>query len=55
MDQYGLNQASFENEIGGRSLVNMILKGERSLTLEHMKALSKRFGIPITAFIEDAD
>ena len=55
MDQYGLNQASFDNEIGGRSLVNMILKGERSLTLQHMKALSKRFAIPIAAFIEDAD
>ena len=53
MDQHGLNQASFKNEIGARSLVNMILKGERSLTLEHMKALSKRFGIPVSAFLED--
>lgn len=53
MDQHGLNQASFKNEIGARSLVNMILKGERSLTLEHMKALSKRFGIPVAAFLED--
>jgi len=53
MDQYGLNQSSFKEEIGARSLVSMILKGERKLTLEHMKALSKRFGLPISAFIDE--
>ncbi len=53
MDQYGLNQTSFKDEIGARSLVSMILKGERSLTLDHMKALSKRFGIPVSAFLEE--
>lgn len=53
MDQHGLNQSSFKQEIGSRSLVSMILKGERTLTLEHMKALSKRFGIPVSTFIDD--
>lgn len=53
MDQHGLNQSSFKHEIGARSLVSMILKGERKLTLEHMKALSKRFGLPVSAFIDE--
>lgn len=53
IDQHGLNQSSFKDEIGARSLVSMILKGERKLTLEHMKALSKRFGFPVSAFIDE--
>ncbi|WP_392387032.1 helix-turn-helix domain-containing protein [Yersinia enterocolitica] len=53
MDQHGLNQRSFKEEIGVRSLVSMILKGERKLTLDHMKALSKSFGLPVSAFIYD--
>lgn len=52
MDQYGLNQSSFAAEIGQRSLVSRILKGERSLTLEHMQALARRFNVPVTTFIE---
>lgn len=53
MDQHGLNQSSFTDEIGARSLVSMILKGERKLTLDHMKALSKRFNLPVSAFIDE--
>ncbi len=53
MDQHGLNQSSFKEEIGSRSLVSMILKGERKLTLEHMKALAKRFELPVSAFIDE--
>ncbi|WLS79123.1 helix-turn-helix domain-containing protein [Erwinia pyri] len=52
MEQYGLNQSSFSREIGSRSLVSMILKGQRSLTLDHMRALSARFNIPVSAFID---
>ena len=52
MDQYGLNQSGFENEIGKKSLVSRILSGERSLTLEHMRALSNRFHIPVHSFID---
>ncbi|PQQ39355.1 transcriptional regulator [Photorhabdus luminescens] len=51
MDQYGLNQTDFEDEIGKRSLVSRILKGERSLTLEAMRKLSVRFGVPVSVFI----
>jgi len=53
MDQHHLNLSSFPNEIGGKSLVSMILNGTRTLTLEHMRALSARFGIPVASFIED--
>lgn len=52
MDQYGLKQNDFEAEIGQRSLVSRILKGERSLTLKHMRKLSKRFNIPVSRFVE---
>ncbi|NHB61799.1 transcriptional regulator [Photorhabdus sp. RW14-46] len=52
MDQYGLNQTDFEDEIGKRSLVSRILKGERSLMLEAMRKLSVRFGIPVSVFID---
>ncbi|WP_350303924.1 helix-turn-helix domain-containing protein [Photorhabdus viridis] len=52
MDQYGLNQTDFEDEIGTRSLVSRILKGKRSLTLEAMRKLSVRFGVPVSVFID---
>lgn len=52
MDQHGLKQTDFTNEIGQRSLVSRILKGERALTLEHMRKLAKRFNIPLARFIE---
>lgn len=53
MDQHGLNQSSFKDEIGARSLVSMILKGKRKLTLEHMKSLAKRFRLPVSSFIDE--
>lgn len=52
MDQYQLTQSDFENEIGKKSLVSRILKGDRTLTLKHMQALAKRFDLPVSAFIE---
>ncbi|WP_241613194.1 helix-turn-helix domain-containing protein [Rosenbergiella epipactidis] len=47
MDQHDLNQSDFENEIGKKSLVSRILNGERSLTVEAIKRLSQRFGLPV--------
>ncbi|MDY0417564.1 helix-turn-helix domain-containing protein [Enterobacter sp. 170198] len=47
MDQYHLT----ENEIGKKSLVSRILNGQRTLTLDHMRALAKRFGVPVSAFV----
>lgn len=51
MDQYNLKTTDFQNELGSRSYVSRILKGERGLTLEHIKNLSVRFGIPASIFI----
>lgn len=51
IDQYGLTLSDFKDEIGAKSTVSMILKGTRNLTLDHMKALSKRFNIPVMTFI----
>ncbi|MDP2715783.1 type II toxin-antitoxin system HigA family antitoxin [Rheinheimera sp.] len=48
IDQHGLTQSE---EIGGKSLVSQMLSGKRSLTLGHIRALSKRFGIPVAMFV----
>ena len=53
MDQHGLNQSSFTQEIGQRSYVSRILKGERNLTDKHKAALAKRFNLPFEAFRDD--
>ena len=44
MDQYNLGVADFP-EIGSKSLVSKILNNERRLTIDHIKALRKRFKI----------
>ncbi|MGJ0191119.1 helix-turn-helix domain-containing protein [Pantoea sp. RRHST58] len=50
MDQHGLTQSSFAEEIGQRSYVSRILKGDRQLTDKHKAALAKRFNLPFEAF-----
>ena len=52
MDQHGLNQSDFENERGKRSLVSRIMRGERTLTLDHMRALAARFNLPVSRFVD---
>lgn len=52
MEQQGLKQTDFAEEIGQRSLVSRILKGERTLTLDHMRKLAARFGLPVSSFID---
>lgn len=52
MEQHGLSQSDFENEIGKKSLVSRVLSGERSLTLDHMRALANRFKIPVSMFVD---
>ncbi|PWC18128.1 helix-turn-helix domain-containing protein [Brenneria corticis] len=51
MEQYHLKQQDFPDEIGSKSLVSRILKGERQLTTEHIRKLSQRFGISPALFI----
>jgi HTH-type transcriptional regulator / antitoxin HigA len=50
MDQNKLKAEDLKNEIGGKSLVSMILNGKRKLTTEHIKALSIRFNISPSLF-----
>jgi len=45
MEQHNLNTTDFENEIGGKSLVSMILNEKRSLNLNHIRKLSERFHV----------
>ena len=51
MDQHKLNTTDFKNEIGGKSMVSMILNKRRKLSLEHIKALADRFSVPPQLFI----
>ena len=50
MDGYGLTASSLENEIGKKSLVSMILNGQRNLTKEHIAKLSDRFNVSPALF-----
>lgn len=52
MEQQGLKQTGFAEEIGQRSLVSRIRKGERTLTLDHMRKLTARFGLPVSSFVD---
>jgi HTH-type transcriptional regulator/antitoxin HigA len=49
MDQHGLKQSQLP-EIGRQSVVSEILAGKRSLTVDHIRNLSARFGINPNAF-----
>ncbi|MNC82704.1 Antitoxin HigA [compost metagenome] len=51
MDQYELNQNDFQQEIGSKSMVSRVLRGERQLTTEHIRKLAQRFGISPALFI----
>lgn len=52
MEEHNLGQGDLP-EIGSQSLVSKILKGERQLTLEHIRHLSKRFGVSPAVFCQD--
>lgn len=49
MDEHGLGQNDLP-EVGSQSLVSKILSGERQLTLEHIRNLSKRFHVSPAVF-----
>ncbi|MER2474883.1 helix-turn-helix domain-containing protein [Photorhabdus laumondii] len=51
MDQYRLSYSDLKEEIGSKSLVSQILSGKRSLTIAHIKALSKRFNVRPDLFL----
>lgn len=51
MEQYQLGTDDFHDEIGKKSYVSQILNGKRNLTLNHIRGLSRRFGIPGSLFV----
>ncbi|MCK0154915.1 transcriptional regulator [Alcanivorax sp. S6407] len=51
MDQHQLKAGDLREEIGGKSLVSMILNHKRKLTLEHINALAKRFQVSPALFL----
>lgn len=51
MEQHKLNTTDFENEIGKKSFVSLILNEKRPLNLNHIRKLSERFNVPPQIFI----
>ncbi len=54
MDQYQLRAEDLRDEIGGKSLVSMVLNGSRNLTRDHIQALSTRFRVAPSVFFHKA-
>ena len=52
MQQYGLKTSDFENEIGDKSSVSMVLNSSQMLSRSHIQALSTRFHISPALFFE---
>ncbi|WP_312947102.1 helix-turn-helix domain-containing protein [Superficieibacter sp.] len=52
IDQHGLTLSDFQHEIGSKSMVSRVLRGERQLTLTHIKKLAARFGVSPALFID---
>ncbi|NIF49760.1 helix-turn-helix domain-containing protein [Enterobacter sp. Ap-1006] len=50
MEHHHLKQSDFQQEIGSKSMVSRILSGERQLTTDHIRKLSRRFGISPALF-----
>lgn len=50
IDQNNLKTSDFENEIGKKSLVSLILAGKRNLTRNHILKLSYRFSVSPVLF-----
>jgi HTH-type transcriptional regulator/antitoxin HigA len=55
IDQHGLTQQDLRAEIGSESLVSLVLSGKRNLTIAHMRALARRFGVPAAVFLGSPD
>ena len=51
--EHGLSAADLSRLLGShRTLGPMILRGERSITADHARALGRHFGLPAGVFIE---
>ncbi len=54
MSQHQLQTDDFQNELGGKSMVSMILNGTRKLSKNHIQALSGRFKLSPALFFDTA-
>ena len=54
MSQHNLQTDDFQNELGGKSMVSMILNGTRKLSKNHIQALSGRFNLSPALFFDTA-
>ncbi|MDS4042389.1 MAG: helix-turn-helix domain-containing protein [Candidatus Competibacter sp.] len=52
MDEHGLTQSDFKQEIGSQGVVSEILNGHRKLNLKHIKKLAERFQLSPETFID---
>ena len=52
MDEHGLTQSDFKQEIGSQGVVSEILNGHRKLNLKHIKKLAERFHLSPETFID---
>ena len=53
LEEHGLNQSDLQ-EIGSQGVVSEILNGKRKLNLRQVTALSKKFSVSPSVFIETA-
>ena len=51
LEQQGLDPSALVGVIGGRSRVYEVMKGQRALSLEMIRRLHERFGIPAEVLI----
>jgi HTH-type transcriptional regulator/antitoxin HigA len=54
MEQQGLAQRDLMPQFGSESAVSMFLSGQRRLTLDQVRRLSKRFRLPAGVFLTEA-
>lgn len=52
MEQHGLRQADLP-DIGKQSVVSAVLNGKRHLNIKQVKALARRFNVPMEVFVAD--
>jgi len=53
LEHQGLTQRDLVPEFGSESAVSMFLAGQRKLTLEQVRKLSKRFRLPADVFVSN--
>jgi HTH-type transcriptional regulator/antitoxin HigA len=54
MDANGLRQKDLADDLGGESIVSLILKEKRQLNRQQMEKLSKRFNVSPAVFLSDS-